>query len=98
MMVATAGVFQYGGINVECAPVEGAIKIAFHHYSAGSAAVLLVNATPQTAIEYHQKYVDLAFTYSCYWLHGAGSFDITVYYWIVGLNVLPVFVNSVFSC
>jgi len=50
-------VFQYGGINVECTPVEGAITIAFHHYVAGMAAVLLVNATPQTAIEYHQKYV-----------------------------------------
>jgi len=41
---------------VDCTPVEGAIKIAFHHYAAGSAAVLLVNATPQTAIDYHQKY------------------------------------------
>lgn len=50
-------VLQCGGINVECTPVEGAIKIAFHHYAAGSAALLLVNATPQTAIEYHQKYV-----------------------------------------
>jgi len=49
-------VLQYGGIMVDCTPVEGAIKIAFHHYAAGSAAVLLVNATPQTAIDYHQKY------------------------------------------
>jgi len=48
---------QYGGINVECTPVEGAIKIAFRHYTAGSAAVLLVNAMPQTTIEYHQKWV-----------------------------------------
>jgi len=47
---------------VECSPVEGAIKIAFRHYTAGSAAVLLVNATPQTAIEYHQKYVYYHFT------------------------------------
>ena len=54
---------QYGGINVECSPVEGAIKIAFHHYVGGFAAVLLVNATPQTAIEYHQKYVYHYFTY-----------------------------------
>jgi len=50
-------VLQYGGINVECTTVEGAIKVAFHHYAAGSAAVLLVNATPHAAIEYYQKYV-----------------------------------------
>ena len=50
-------VFQHGGINVECTPVEDAITIAFHHYVAGMAAMLLVNATPQSTIEYHQKYV-----------------------------------------
>jgi len=57
-------VFQYGGINVECTPVEGSIKIAFRHYAAGSAAVLLVNSTPQTTIEYYQKYVQLSVLYA----------------------------------
>jgi len=55
--VIADALLQYGVINVECTPAEDAITIAFHHYVAGMAAVLLVNATPQSAIEYHQKYV-----------------------------------------
>jgi len=55
-MLSCDAVVQYGGINVECTPVEGAIKVAFHHYTAGSAAVLLVNATPESSIDYHQRY------------------------------------------
>jgi vacuolar protein sorting-associated protein 13A/C len=46
---------DYAGINAECTPVEGAIKIVFQHYAPGFAAVLLVNQTSKVTIDYSQK-------------------------------------------
>ena len=48
---------QYGGINVDCAVAEGAIKVVFQHYCAGFASCLIINHTISSHIDYYQKYV-----------------------------------------
>jgi len=46
---------DYGGINVECLAVEGAITITFQFYCPGFATALIVNHTTNCTIQYHQK-------------------------------------------
>ena len=53
----TSLLFQYGGINVVCQPLESAVTVVLQDYKPGFASVRLINYTRHGSIEYVQRYI-----------------------------------------
>ena len=65
----TSLLFQYGGINVVCQPLESAVTVVLQDYKPGFASVRLINYTRHGSIEYVQRYSSIS---STAWGRGTG--------------------------